>query len=310
VDARIVERPDLRWSMTLIADRSRNRILEYDRPCHTDGLGNRCAGARLGEMYSQKFWTSHSELRGVNPDSLAGFQINDDGLLVPVGFDLDGNPRSWRDGVSGCTDLAPQDNGATGCWGREIEIDGVEYLWGMPQRVRDEFGQPARVKVGDANPDLNWGLANHVRLGRFDIYALVGGQLGGDVYNGTKQRMFQWSRNGEIDQAGKPEELKKPATYYSNALYNADTPVSWFVEDATFTKLREVSIRYAITPQQLPVLTRLGTRNIGLSVVGRNLLLFSDYTGYDPEIGDVLDRVDSFDWPTYRTFTFTIDIEF
>jgi hypothetical protein len=310
LEARIIERPSMRWTTTLIADRSRNKIVEYDRPCHSDGLAQRCAGTRLGEMWGQRFWTSTSDLPAVHADSMAGFQVNDDGLLVPVGFGPGGVPRSWRDGVSGCTDLPAQTNGATGCWGRNVTINGVSYAWGMPRRVLDALGQPARVLIGDANPDLNWGLANSFRIGRIDLYALLGGQIGGDVYNATKQRMYQHSRNGEIDQAGKPDDLKKPSGYYSNALYNANTDVSWFVEDASYVKLREASIRYSLSPQQLPALARLGTRNVALSLVGRNLFSLTDYSGYDPEIGGVLTREDSFTFPTYRTFTFTVDIEF
>ena len=311
LEARIVERPNLRWSATLIADRSRNRIVEYDRPCHSDGLGQRCAGTRLGNMWGQKFWTSTDELPPVHAGSMDQFALNDDGLLVPVGRNpVTLAPRSWRDGVSGCTDLPAQANGATGCWGRTITIDGVNYAWGMPRRVLDEFGQPARVMIGDANSDMNWGFANQVRFHGFNVYALIGGQIGGDVYNGTKQRMYQWARNAEIDQVGKAEDLKKPSSYYSNTLYNADTPVSWFVEDATYTKLREASIRYTLSSDKLPILARVGTRNIALSLVGRNLFVITGYSGYDPEIGGVLTRTDDFDFPTFRTFTFSIDVEF
>jgi TonB-linked SusC/RagA family outer membrane protein len=311
LEARIIERPKLRWSTTLIADRSRNRIVEYDRPCHSDGLGERCAGTRLGEMWGQKFWASASDLPAMPADSAALFQVNDDGLLVPVGKNpVTGAIRSWRDGVSGCTDLAPQTNGATGCWGRTVSINGVSYPWGMPRKILDSFGQPARVIIGDANPDMNWGIANQLRVGDFNIYALVGGQIGGSVYNSTKQRMYQYARNGEIDQVGKAEDLKKPSGYYSNALYNAATAVSWFVEDATYTKLREASVRYSLNSERFPILSRVGTRNIALSLVGRNLWVFTGYSGYDPEIGGVLTRTDSFAFPTYRTFTFSVDVEF
>ncbi|HSL70082.1 MAG TPA: SusC/RagA family TonB-linked outer membrane protein, partial [Longimicrobiales bacterium] len=69
LEARLLERPNLRWSMTLIADRSRNRLVEYDRPCHADGLGNRCAGEVLGEMWAQKLWRSHADLPAVHANS-------------------------------------------------------------------------------------------------------------------------------------------------------------------------------------------------------------------------------------------------
>jgi hypothetical protein len=166
------------------------------------------------------------------------------------------------------------------------------------------------VLVGDANPDLNWGFSTQFRRGPLTLYALVGGQIGGDVYNSTKQRMYQYARNREIDQDGKPDDRKKPATYFTGPIYNANTAIAWFVEDATYTKLREASVRYNLTPRQLPLLSRTGAKSIWLSVVGRNLFALTDYSGYDPEIGGVLSRVDNFDFPTYRTVTFSVDIEF
>jgi hypothetical protein len=47
-----------------------------------------------------------------------------------------------------------------------------------------------------------------------------------------------------------------------------------------------------------------------LSLIGRNLYLWSDYSGYDPEIGNAIDRVDEFEFPSYRTFTASIEIVF
>jgi len=299
LEARLLERDGLRWSMNLIADRSRNKIAEYDRPCHMDDsfdgpdLGRRCAGEVLGQMYGQKLWKSHADLPAVHAGSHDAFDVNDDGLLVPVGV---GN--TWRDGV------------AKDLWNKNIVIDGVTYQWGMPRRVSDETGQPALVHMGDANPDLNWGISSQLRLGHVNLYALVGGQIGGDVYNSTKQRMYQYARNREIDQDGKSEERKKPMTYYTGALYNANTTVDWFLEDASYTKLRELSLRYNLTPSQFALLNRLGIRNMWLSAVGRNLFIITGYSGYDPEVGSVLNRVDNFGYPTYRTFTFSVDIEF
>src|SRR5688500_5725226 len=49
----------------------------------------------------------------------------------------------------------------------------------------------AQHKIGDVNPDLSFGFANNVRWKGFSVYALLDGQRGGDVYNFTKQWMFQ-----------------------------------------------------------------------------------------------------------------------
>jgi hypothetical protein len=52
--------------------------------------------------------------------------------------------------------------------------------------------------------------------------------------------MYQWAKSADVDQTGKPQELKKPIEYYV-ALYAANDPTDYFVEDASFVKLREVS---------------------------------------------------------------------
>jgi hypothetical protein len=47
-----------------------------------------------------------------------------------------------------------------------------------------------------------------------------------------------------------------------------------------------------------------------VSLIGRNMLTFTRYKGYDPEVGSVLNRLDSFDYPRYRTITGSVEIIF
>ncbi|MCI0435123.1 MAG: SusC/RagA family TonB-linked outer membrane protein [Gemmatimonadetes bacterium] len=300
VEARLIESNDLRWSVNVVADRSRNKITEYDRPCHTADPGPsgraiawRCAGETLGILYGEKFITDVSELRPIHAASHDAFQVNDQGLLVPVGV---GN--TFRDGV------------AKSLWGTTVNIDGVNYAWGHPIRLVDENGVIKEVRIGDSNADLKWGISNNIQWKGFNLYALFDGQIGGDIYNATKQRMYQWFRNGEIDQVGKPDDLKKPQVYYSGALYNGNRDTSWFVEDASHVKLRELSLRYAFDASRFTALSRVGIDRAVVSLIGRNLKLWTDYTGYDPEIGDAITRIDDFDYPIYRTFTAMIEIQF
>jgi hypothetical protein len=293
LEARLIDSPDLRWSMNLVADRSRNKITEYDRPCHTEGLGWRCAGEQLGMIYTEKFISSPGDLPAEAAARADEFQVNDDGLLVWVGA---GN--TWRDGVS------------KNLWGTDTEIGDIEYDWGMPIKLRNEAGQVIRVRTGDSNPDVRWGLGNNIQWKGFNLYALIDGQVGGDIFNATKQRMYQHQRSGDEDQAGKPEDLKKPITYYTPNLYSADIRNNWFVEDGTYMKLREVSLRYALSATQFAPLARFGMDRAILSLIGRNLYTWTDYTGYDPEIGNALEREDDFDFPQYRTITAAIEIVF
>ena len=121
--------------------------------------------------------------------------------------------------------------------------------------------------------------------------------------------MYQWGRSADVDQVGKAQELKKPVGYYS-ALYAANSPTDWFVEDGGFVKLREVSVAYRLPDRFIQKLGNAGVDQMRFSVVGRNLLTFTDYTGYDPEVGSTLTRIDSFDYPRYRTVTGSVEITF
>jgi len=297
LEARLIERPNLRWSMTLVGDRSRNTLTEYDRPCHTSGLGYRCAGEQLGMIYTQKLLRSLNDLDshrgGLHANSKGAFQVNDDGVLVAVG---EGN--SWRDGV------------AKELWGTTVNIDGINYAWGFPFRLQDELGNPVQLKTGDSNPDLKWGFTNQVQWRGIAIHTLVDGQVGGNVYNNTKQRMYQHERHGEEVQAGKPEERKKPSSYYVGPVYNANSNIDWFVEDASFVKLREVALRYRLEPTRFRFLSQTRVDRVVLGLIARNLYTWTNYTGFDPEIGSVLNRIDSFDYPVYRTLTASVEITF
>jgi TonB-linked SusC/RagA family outer membrane protein len=296
LETRLLERPGLRWSATLLGDRSRNEIAAYDRPCHRSGLGFRCAGETIGMMYTQAFLHSADDLAahrgGVHMGSRDAFAVNDDGVLVPVG-----SGNSYRDGV------------AKELWGTNVNIDGVTYAWGMPFRLLTEDGVPADVHTGDSNPRFKWGLSNQVTWRNFNFYGLLDSQVGGNIYNNTKQRMYQWWRHGEEDQFGKPEELKKPAAYYL-ALYNANSNIDWFVEDASYVKLRELSVRYRLNASQHGLLSRISMDRMTLAFIGRNLFTWTKYSGYDPEIGSVINRNDSFDYPNYRTLTASVEINF
>ncbi|MBA3890597.1 MAG: SusC/RagA family TonB-linked outer membrane protein [Gemmatimonadaceae bacterium] len=71
--------------------------------------------------------------------------------------------------------------------------------------------------IGDVNPDFSFGFANNLRWKAFNVYALFDGQQGGDIYNFTKQWMFQDHRAGELDQRGVAQEDKIPQPFFSSA---------------------------------------------------------------------------------------------
>jgi len=300
LEAQVIQGPNLRWRVGLVADRSRHKITEFNRPCfQTQTIAFRCTGVTLGDMYGFRFIKSTSELPADAAARANEFDVNDEGLLVWVGLDAAGQPKQYTQGET-----------PTGGWGTtSTAIGSTTYGWGMPIKLKDSTGSDAVTRIGDGTPDLHWGISNSVSWKSFDVYALVDAQVGGNAYNQTNQRMYQWARSADVDQAGKAQELKKPIEYYIS-LYSANDPTDYFVEDASYLKLREVSLRYRFGGSALSWFSRFGATGASISLIGRNLMTFTNYKGYDPEVGGTLVRLDSFDYPRYRTFTGSIEFIF
>lgn len=168
--------------------------------------------------------------------------------------------------------------------------------------------------IGNVNPDFSFGFTQNLRVKNLSVYALIDGVKGGDIYNFTKQWMYQDGRHGTQGQGDRPEADRRPLAFYSGGLYDGLNANSHFVENGGYARLRELSVAYQFTPN---LLRKVGIGGLAqgfkLSVVGRNLLTWTGYTGFDPEAssgGDFNFRIDGFRYPNFRTLTAMIDVSF
>lgn len=291
IQALVMQRPNFNWNSTLVFDRTTSVITEWERVCYLVTLTIRCLDANRSEVWGDRFLEGgFDDLPEWHRGSESAWDINDDGYLVPVG---EGN--TWRSGL----------------WGTTVEIDGHTYDWGMPVLDVDEDGGTIVQRIGEGFPDFQLGWINQMRWHGFHVHTHFHAQVGGEAYNRTKQRLYQHFRHADLDQAGKPDDEKKPIDYYQ-ILYNTNNVSSPFVEDASFLKLRELAVRYTFGSEQLGSfgLDRLGLDRMTLGVIGRNLFTITPYSGYDPEVGSVMVRHDNFSWPNVRNYTFNLELVF
>jgi hypothetical protein len=292
--ADVMRRKNFNWSTMVTADRATNRITEWGRNCifDGDGLGQYCVGATRGDMYGYHFLRSLGELPANHKNSANQFQVNDDGYLVPVGPNGD-----WRDVKK---------------FGSTVVIDGESFNWGLPFTLKTATGSDSTVLIGQSRPKLHMGWNNNLRWKSLSFYGLFDWQLGNQIYNATKERLYQYSRSGDVDQFGKATENKKPIDYYLR-LYHSNDNIDAFVEPGSFLKLRELSVRYSPSNRVLALtrLDQLGAERINLALIGRNLLTWTRYTGYDPEVGNAINRYDvTTNYPNYRIYTFNVEVVF
>jgi TonB-linked SusC/RagA family outer membrane protein len=175
----------------------------------------------------------------------------------------------------------------------------------------DDDGNPLNQQIGDANPDFRVGFANTFSLYGFTLYTLIDWKQGGDIYNLTNQWMYRDNIGAEMDMYGVPEYKKKTYDYYQS-IYNVASPSSHFVEDGTYVKLREVSLYYSIDKEFFNFF-----KHLRIGVIGRNLITWTNYTGYDPEVGSsegagdsTIQAWDEFRYPNFRTFSGSIELKF
>jgi TonB-linked SusC/RagA family outer membrane protein len=324
INSVIVRRRDFSWSARLLFDRTKQEITELNVPAYQSGVDGQGlgsvffvrAGEAMGTFYGFKFAEKCSDLpSGVD---CSQFQVNDDGFLVWVG-----GAGSWQNGW----DTYVDGNGATRAWWgttAPFTIRGQALTWGTPfqaegiDRVTGEVS--TFLPLGKTLPDYTISLANTFNWKGFTVYGLLQSLQGFSVYNQPLQWATFQSYSGIMDQRNVPENLRKPVGYYDR-LYGASglQPSSAFVDDASFIKLRELSVRYRV-PRNFMDRTAFsrGIENLSLSVTGRNLLTWTDYDGYDPDVGSTgggpgsaaLARVDGFSYPNFRTVTFGFEINF
>jgi len=131
-------------------------------------------------------------------------------------------------------------------------------------------------QVGDGEPDFRVGWLNVVNVSDFSFSALVDWQQGSDIINLTRL-LYDGAYNG-AGNAPDPAAGGKRLESFGNG---DPRP---YIEDATFVKLRELSVSYAVPKRLMSRLAPL--RNLSISLSGRNLLTLTHYSGLDPEVSN------------------------
>ncbi len=308
----VINNRDMAWVVNLVGDRTRQVITDYPLPEKLNSFGQQPAvfflgkGASLGVMYGEKFVRNISDLYA-NPSFAAcrattcpdaNFVVNEGGYVV--------SKASWQCGET-------KINLATGaaCPSAERLIKYVQCSKGT---IADCKATTTTVKIGDANPDFNASFSSTFNYKRFSVYGLLDWTQGGNIYNGTRQWKFINNFDSIEDQRAVPAASKKSQDYFG-ALYNSLTPLDFYAESGTYAKIKELSVNYTLIRSQLAKVGLGSLDAVRLGIVGRNLLTFTKYTGYDPEVagldGDPYQfRIDWFSYPHYRTFTAVVEIAF
>ncbi len=140
-----------------------------------------------------------------------------------------------------------------------------------------------RAIVGNAQPDFIFGITNNFNWKGIDLSFLFQGSHGNKILNGNRQalELFNGQQNAAISAVDRYTSTNPSATIPRAKLDPAPVVSDRFIEDASFVRLKTISLGYTI-PSSL--IKRFSISSARIYAVGQNLLTWTDYTGFDPEI--------------------------
>jgi TonB-linked SusC/RagA family outer membrane protein len=188
--------------------------------------------------------------------------------------------------------------------------DGALYIATNGFPIRD----PNVRAIGNPWPDWTGGLSGYVNFKGVELTAFLDHRSGGNVLNMTRSSMYQYGTHKDTEIRGETrtfgvdmlchnitcDVLNGPvvgpgagtAVVIGEGWFSGGTlgggqgavggPITTRLEDATHTRLREISLGYSFRGPWVQNIASM--REISVKLSGRNLKLWTDYSGYDPEV--------------------------
>jgi len=193
-----------------------------------------------------------------------GFNLSRSRLVIE---DLGTNSEILTGAISGA--------GQSGAFAQKLVV-GEAYgtFYGLVYDASSNTYSDESEVIGLAQPDFTYGFLNTFSFGKFNASVFFRGQQGGSVFNNTAMEYTT------LDNLNTNINLLAPALDFTDdMLTSTPTYSSQWIEDASFLRLDNLNISYNVDVEGSQW---LNSAVVGLS--GQNLLLLTNYTGYDPEV--------------------------
>ncbi|MCZ4245637.1 TonB-dependent receptor [Pedobacter sp. HCMS5-2] len=173
-----------------------------------------------------------------------------------------------------------------------------------------------RTYIGNAQPKFTYGINNNLTYGSFGLSFFFQGVQGNDIFNASRidlEGLYD-SKNQStavLDRWTTPGQVTNIPKVTKGNTDNSRTS-SRFVEDGSYLRLKSATLSYNFGANTLK---KLNMSKVTIFATGYNLLTFTKYTGFDPEVQryDANSPSMGIDYGTYpqsRTFLFGVNVGF
>lgn len=214
-------------------------------------------------------------------------------------------------------------SGAPIQFGRRFEDALFDTNWLGDIKFKDVNGDGVvdaqdRTVIGNPHPDFTFGFQNNFSYKSFDLSVFLQGSYGNDIFSGVKRTLTAassyyvnqspvvldyWSIDNP---AGQQPRLVRGSESNPNIRIS-----DRYIEDGSYLRIQNVTLGYTLP---LRFSQRAGLSRLKVYGSIQNLHTFTNYSGYDPEVGSynqnaLLMGVDNGRYPSPRTFTLGLNVE-
>ena len=164
--------------------------------------------------------------------------------------------------------------------------------------------------LGSSLPKFTFGFSLNLDYKNFDFFMFCQGASGNKIFQGLRRldivnANYQTAALGRW--VGEGTSNSHPRLTTNDTNNNFSNPSDFYLEDGDYLRLKTIQIGYSL-PES--VLDKLGIDKLRVYYTAENLLTFTKYSGYDPEIGGGIFGIDRGYYPQAVTNQLGINLQF
>jgi TonB-linked SusC/RagA family outer membrane protein len=164
--------------------------------------------------------------------------------------------------------------------------------------------------LGSSLPKFTFGFSLNLDYKNFDFFMFCQGASGNKIFQGLRRldivnANYQTAALGRW--VGEGTSNTHPRLTTNDTNNNFSNPSDFYLEDGDYLRLKTIQIGYSL-PES--VLDKLGIDKLRVYYTAENLLTFTKYSGYDPEIGGGIFGIDRGYYPQAFTNQLGINLQF
>ncbi|WP_053992100.1 TonB-dependent receptor [Mangrovimonas sp. TPBH4] len=192
-------------------------------------------------------------------------------------------------------------------WAGVNPANGEPLYYDLDGNITNVYSETNAVAdFGSYNPVWTGGFGAKVNYKGFELSTLF--TFAADYYRFNNQTFFQENPNFAqynmstvmLDMWQEPGDITEVQSYLYNREFSSKD-----IEDASFTKWRNLTIAYNLPQRYIDSIGYIS--GLRLYAQGQNLYTWTKFTGFDPEDDN---NIAQYEYPTPRTFTIGLDLNF